>query len=300
MKKLLPIIFLFILPHGFYGQTARSVIGTVGNENSYEKLSLRNTELFDAKEIKAKNIRYCTIIQPWNWKNNPDTLRIFEFDTAGNIEREIQFRSWDITTKDTLDFPISELRYYARVDSTVEKRDGQTIITKYYVWAFNQFSEITDTSYIKKFVFDNKNRLVEFVMNGTRDYLEYTHCGTGITHHKKYRYDEKNRIVYVRDLHWREYSTIEHKKNHCLIRVYDTTINKLTRKAIIRFKINDDSITENDGLFTVKLTRLNKGSNLFSRISDKQNGDFTPSEYIFIYDYFESREAIKNPAITKR
>ena len=277
-------------------------MGTVGHEASYEKLSLRNTPIFDAAEIKARNIRSCTIIQPWNWKNDPDTLFIFDFDTNGNINKEIHFRSWDRSKKDTSYWPISELHYYDRVDSAVEIQDQKTIITKYYVWAFDPSTEAADTSYIKTITHDDKNRLIEFEMHGTEDYFKITFCGTGITHHKKYRYDEKNMIVYYRNLHWREYSTFEHKRNRCLIYIYDTTTNELTRKHIIRFKINDNAIIENDGLFTMQLTRLDKASKLFSQISNKQNGKGMPLfKYLFIYDFFDQpRSDSKNPIVTKR
>ena len=300
MKKLFVIVFLIVIANHLCSQAVTYIMGTVGLEYSYQKLSLRNTPVFDAQEIKAKNIRSCTIIQPWNWKNDPDTLFIFEFDATGNINREIRFRSWDRSKKDTIYWPESELRYYDRVDTTVERQNGKTIITKYYVWAFNYETEEIDTSYIKRITYDEKNRMIAFKMDGTRDYLELTHCGTGITHDKKYQYDKKDRIIGYRDLHWREYSIFEHKKNRCIIRIYDTTTNKLVRKSTIHFKINDEAIVENDGSFTIKLTRLNKGSNLFRHISDEQNGDFTPSEYIFIYDYFDRPGMIKNPAITKR
>lgn len=301
MKKLLAIVFLSVLSGRLCSQTVTSIIGTVGHEGSYERLSLRNTPVFDAAEIKARNIRSCIIIQPWNWKNEPDTLFIFEFDGTGNVKREIRFRSWDRSKKDTSDWPISELRYYDRVDTTVEKQNGKTIITKYYVWAFDPLSEVVDTSYIKTITYDEKSRLIEYEMHGTQDYFKITFCGTGITHHKKYGYDKKNRIVYYRDLHWREYTTFEHKKNRCLIYIYDTTTNKLIRRPIIRFKINAEAITENDGLFTIKLTRLEKGSKLFSQISDKQNGDFVPMNYFFIYDYFDQPGPnSKNPIVTKR
>jgi len=300
MKKLFVIVFLFILSGHTYSQTVTTVMGTVGHEFTYEKLSLRNTPIFDAKEIKARNIRSCTIIQPWNWKNDPDTLYVFDFDETGNIKREIHSRYWDRSIKDTTYYPVSELEYYTRIDSTVEKQNGQTIITKYYVWAFNYESEEIDTSYIKTLIYDDRHRLTEFEMHGTEDYFKITFCGTGITFHRKYQYDDKNRIIYYEDIHGHQRAFFEHRRNQCRIRVYDTKTNELLRKPIIRFKINDEAIIENDGSFTVKLTRLNKGSNLFSNISDKQNGDFTPSEYFFIYDYFESPGAIKNPAITKR
>jgi len=125
MKKLFIMVFLTVPAKHLFSQTVTHIMGTVGHEGSYEKLSLRNTTVFDAAEIKARNIRSCTIIQPWSWKKVPDTLFIFDFDATGNINREIRFRSWDKTEKDTSYWPESELRFYDRVDTTVERNGCQ-------------------------------------------------------------------------------------------------------------------------------------------------------------------------------
>ena len=299
MKKLFVIVFLVIMSYSLCSQTVAWVAGGIGGgEYVYDEVSLRNTPLFNANEIKTKNIRGCTIIRSPGWNNTPDTLYIFDFDESGNIKREIRFRSWMTDNKDTIYWPVSELKHFSRIDSTKENKNGQTIITKYYVWAFNDETQEIDTSYIKKFIYDDRNMLMEFKMNGTRDFLEYARCGTGITYHQKYRYDEKKRIIYYHDLYSRDYLVIEHQKNRCLFRTYDSTTNKLVRKDVMHLKINDKALTENDGLFTIKLTRLNKGSRLFSQISNKQNGKrMTPDEYLLIYDYFDRPQSPTDPIV---
>lgn len=303
MKNLFIIVFLIILSATLCGQDAAMIVNH-SLEYTYQKASLRNTPLFNAEEIKANRIRSCMIIHPWTYWDKYqkiiDTLYIFDFDETGNIKREIRFRSWDKAVKDTLYPPISERIYYARIDTTVEKQNGQTIVTKYYVWAFNYETEIEDTSYIKTLIYDDKNRLIEFEMHGTEDFFKISFCGTGITFHRKYQYDDKNRIIYYEDLHGHHRAFFEHRKNQCRIRVYDTKTNELVGKPVIHFKITNEAIIENDGHFTVKFTRLYKDSNLFSHFFDKQNGSDRSDEYFFIYDYFERPGSdSKNPILTK-
>ena len=303
MRKLLITVFLFFLGYRFCGQTAASIVNN-SNDYMYQKASLRNTPLFDPQEIKARGIRSCTIIHPWiYWDKNvkiTDTIFIYDFDLTGNIKRQISFRTRE--EKDTTYWPISELQYYSRIDSTVVKQDDQATVTKFFIWAFDFESTEVDTGYIQKYVYDNKNRLIAFKMNGTVDYHKINFCGTGITHHKKYGYDEKDRIVFYQDLEGREYAYFKYLKNRCALRVYDNTTNKLTRKYSIRIEVNDEAIIEDDRQYTIKLTRLEKGSNLFSHFSDKQNGKGTVvDEYLFIYDYIDQHCLdSKNPIVTKR
>ena len=296
---------MFIVSYRLSSQTAASIVN-YSSDYMYQKLSLRNTPLFDPQEIKARNIRGCTIIHPWiYWDKNmkiTDTLFIYDFDSTGNITREISFRTWARGERDTTYWPISELGYFSRIDSTVHEQNDQTTLTKYFIWAFDPESNEVDTGYVQKYVYDNKRRVIEFKMNGTVDYHKIYFCGTGITHHKKYRYDEKDRIIFYEFLDGREYASFEHLKNRCRIRVYDKTGIRPTRKYFIRFKVDDEAIIENDGQFTVKLTRLDKGSKLFTHFSDKQNGKGMPvREYLFIYDYFDQPGPdSKNPIVTKR
>ena len=305
MKKLVTTVFLTILLQQVFGQDAATIVNH-SLEYTYQKASLRNTPLFNAAEIKAHKIRTCTIIHPWtHWDKNRkviDTLYIFDFDEDGNLKREIRFRSWDKAVKDTLYSPISERIYYARVDTTVEKQNSQIIVTKYYVWAFNYETGVEDTSYIKTLIYDDKYRLIEFEMHGTEDFFKISFCGTGITFHQKYQYDNKNRIIYYEDLLGHHQAFFKYRKNQCRIRKYDTKTNELVGKPVIHFKITDQAIIENDGQFTVKFTRLYKGSKLFSHFTDKQNGsEMVPDEYIFIYDYYHRPGSdSKNPIVTKR
>ena len=305
MRKLLIIGFLFILSDRVCSQTAAYVVNS-SSEHMYQELSLRNTPLFDPQEIKARNIRSCTIIHPWIFgdKNMKriDTLFIYDFDSTGKIKKEIRFRTWTSRERDTTYWPISELGYFSRIDSTVYEQNDQTTLTKYFIWAFDPESNEVDTGYVQKYVYDKKNRVIEFKMNGTVDYHKIYFCGTGITQHKKYQYDEKGRIVFYQYLDGHEYAFFKHLKNRCLLRVYDKTSNKPTRKYFIRLKVNDEAIMEDDGQFTIKLTRLAKGSNLFTHFTEKQNGKgMTVSEYLFIYHYFDRPGPdSKNPIVTKR
>src|SRR5215510_4536945 len=97
MKRLFVIVFLFIMSHSLCSQTVEQVVG-MGSDYMYRDLSLRNTPLFNAQEIKARNIRSCTIVHPWfYWDKNKeviDTLYVYDFDETGNIKREISFRTW--------------------------------------------------------------------------------------------------------------------------------------------------------------------------------------------------------------
>src|SRR5258705_3305459 len=178
MKKLLLIILIIIGNIQLNSQTVQDILGI--NTYYYHLISIRNTLLFNAEEIKARGIRSCMIIEPM-YKTRTDTLYIFNFDRTGSIEREIRFMNGYMSSRDTINGPRSEERYYSRIDSTISMMQGQKIVTKYYVWAFNPWIPEEDTSYIKRIVYDDKDRMVEFKMNGTEDYFKYTFCGTGIT-----------------------------------------------------------------------------------------------------------------------
>lgn len=294
MKKLF-LIFL-LMSSGvvkLHSQTVSSIVGYSNSEYNYQELSIRNTELFDTKEIKTKRIKSCTIIHPWYyWDkkiNVTDTLFIFDFDSTGNIARKIRFNSWPRDYRDTTIGSLSEKDFYSLIESTELKQNNLTLVTKYYIWPFNYESQEVDTGYIKEITYDERRRMINFKMNGTSDYFNYTFCGTGITHDKKYRYDNKDRIIFYQDAYSREYATFQYNKHRRIIQVYDSLTNELKRKSVVHIDINSKTITERDASFTVTLTRLSNGSNLFSQISHKQNGKgFTPHNYLLIYEYFDN------------
>jgi hypothetical protein len=296
MKKLLLIVLLNAGNIRLNSQTVEDILGR--NTYYYHLISIRNTPLFNAEEIKARGIRSCMIIEPM-YKNRTDTLFIFNFDRTGNIEREIRFMNGYLSRRDTINGPRSEKRYYNRIDSTVSMMQGQKIVTKYYVWAFNPEIPEEDTSYIKRIVYDDKDRMVEFKMDGTQDYLHLTHCGTGITFDNKYRYNEKNDLVCYKDAYSREYATFSYHLRSRVVRVYDTLTNRLKRKFTVRITNTDKEIIEKDDLIT-SLTRVDKGSKLFSFFSTRQDcKDCVASGYLLLYEYPDSPSPKENLLVSK-
>jgi hypothetical protein len=276
-----------------YCQNVSSVLGYSGIDYNYNKITIRNIPLFNAGEIKERGIKKCYIIHPWfSWTNNTpqtDTISIFNFYADGNIQREIRYRSWDKSMQDTIE-PGSYEKRFKKIDSTVSVQNSQTEITKYYIWAFNWESDVEDTGYIKKEIYDNKNRLIEYKHNGTPDYHQINFCGTGITLHDKYRYDENNNIIYYQDLYFREYASFKYRQNSRVVRVYDSLTKKQLRKYTVHIKVNDETILEKEGFITT-LKRFDKNSKLFSLISNRQSGrGFSSKDYIFVYEYFDRQE----------
>jgi hypothetical protein len=105
MKKSL-VIFLALITgtQGLRSQRVSSVTGSFF-DHFYGVISLRNTSLFDAAEIKTRAIKRCYIIHPRvNWKKETyrtDTLFIYDFDPAGNILRQVRFTGWEPSQTDT-------------------------------------------------------------------------------------------------------------------------------------------------------------------------------------------------------
>jgi hypothetical protein len=295
MKKLTFIVFL--LSTGtvhLSGQNISSILGYSGIDYNYNKITIRNTPLFNKEEIKNRGIKACCIIhRALNWKSETiqtDTLAIFNFNPDGNIEREIRFGTWYINNRDTIDAGHSYSRNFAKkIDSTVSVLNGQTIVTTYYIWAFNWENTIEDTGYIKKEIYDNKHRLTEFKHNGTTDYHTIYFCGTGITFHDKYKYDNKNNIIFYQDVYSRQWATFGYHKNSRVVRVYDSQTKKLKIKYRVHVDINDETIIEKEESITT-ISRLSKNSKLFNFISVRPGSNsYGSDEYIILYEYFDKQ-----------
>lgn len=296
MKKLLLIVLMITGNIRLSSQTVDNILGV--NNYYYHLISIRKTPLFNAEEIKTRGIRSCMIIEPM-YGNRTDTLFIFNFDRAGNIEKEIRFMNGYMSRRDTINGTWSEKRNYSRIDSTVSMMEGQKIVTKYYVWAFNPEIPEEDTGYIKRIVYDDKDRMVEFKMNGTKDYFKYIFCGTGITFDNKYRYNEKGDLIYYKDAYSRKYVTYKYHPYSRVVRIYDTATNKLITKFTVNIKENDKEIIEKDDFITT-LTRVDKGSKLFSFFSTRQDcKDCGVSDYLLLYEYFDNVPSKEKLLVTK-
>jgi hypothetical protein len=127
--------------------------------------------------------------------------------------------------------------------------------------------------------------MIELKMNGTVDFHMINFCGTGMTFHDKYRYDENDRIVYYQDARWVKYATFSYHPRHRVVRVYDSLTHRLERKYKVYIDVNRLAITEKADE-TIILTRLSRDSKLFSLFTLKGNHSI-PDEYFLIYEYFD-------------
>ncbi|NOT50743.1 MAG: hypothetical protein HOP10_05660 [Chitinophagaceae bacterium] len=297
MKKLFFIFLLLIIANSNINSQEVSDVLAINN-HLYDRLSIRQTPLFNKEEIKTRSISSCMIVEN-RYDSRVDTLYIFNFDKDGNIEREVKFYNGYMAHRDTIYGRRSEKSYFNRIDSTVELSENKRVVTKYYVWAFNWPTEEQDTGHIKKITYDEKGRMISYKMNGTEDFHKINFCGTGITFNNEYRYDEKDRLIYFRDMYWRKYVTYEHHQNHFTVRLYDSLTNKMETKFNVFVNRNKDRIIEKDDFLTT-LTRLSSGSNLFSRITRVQRKtNYNQSHYSLVYEYYDKPPSDQKPLITK-
>ncbi len=271
-----------------FSQDANQILPGYYIDYWVKPVSISRTSLFDSREISSRGISACYVVRQQNDDNNEktlqDTVRVFFFDQNGNLQKEIRLSYFD-GTKDTLYRYFTDRTYIRQIDSVVVKENGQTRITEYMQWAFNYETPVMDTGIIRNKYYDDKGRVIEYKMNGSRDYLELTHCGTGITYHEKYRYDSKNRLVQYNDVGGREFATYTYYPRHRVIRVHDYKTGKRMYKFRIEAYETGLEIHEKMGESNLVLSRLNKKSKLFSHFL------FTENEkrevYHFIYAYFD-------------
>jgi hypothetical protein len=290
MKKLLFIVLCGLSASTqLNGQTVSSVLGGISFDPHYRVITIQNTKLFDAPELKARGIKRCYIIHPLRDSENKvyrtDSLYTFDFDSTGHIERTVRLLPWGASNYDTTYGNPSERRYYTRIDTVVSRRDDLMTVTKYYIWPFDPETEVADTGKICKIVYDLKGRMLELKMDGTKDYHTINFCGNGTTFHDKYRYDKKGNISYYQDARWIKYATFSHRPHRRVVRVYDSLSHKLQTKYTVMVDHNSNAIVEKTDETTI-LTRMSKNSRLFSRFTQKRRWA-RPDEYFLIYEYFD-------------
>ncbi len=285
----IPFLFSFLIASASQSQDISDITGNVTGNYLYWKASIVNSPLFDQKEITDRKISRCFILRKttgWDNEIKIDSHHIYKFDKNGKIDHWVIFYPFG---RDTIS---NYENNFKKVDSSVQFTRNIKEVTKYYSWAFNPQTEMVDTGFIGREVFDADNRLIEYQHFGTTDYHTFFFCGTGITIHEKFGYDKMGRMNYYENIHAREAAKISYFGNWRHVKQVRYREGWDSKGVNYKIYVREDrnEIVEKDDFHSLKMFRLHPGSQLFKKIT--LDNDLT--EYLFVYEYIDTPQQGKN------
>jgi hypothetical protein len=144
-----------------------------------------------------------------------------------------------------------------------------------------------DTSFILKKVYTKRGQLIEDKLTATDFYLKTTGCGTGDFHHRKYRYDKSNRLIYYHDYKYWYYLRVHYTDFGKKVETYDFKTDKLLdTENILIYKVHDKL---NNTWTTTETNRSKQVSKSYVenllKIETTVTIDFFPTINYIEYDY---------------
>lgn len=253
----------------------------------YSINSTGNRNLFDTTEMKEKKFKTIYLVETSGAVDEDgnaayqDTFTVYHFDNSGKPLDEIHFESGAIGDSNfrkpyVINFNEKPERSDSTLTKTVISKNGDGAVTHYTIW---KFENGYDTAQSDKTIYDMNKNVLEYERTSTKRYFTAVDCAVGAYRRSKYRYDDKNRLIYVEwfshkagtygiSTEWEseEYINISYPFYGVLIETYDSKTKSIKDKEAVLINDVDGVITTTNKSMQVTTYPLESGSKLIGNV----------------------------------
>lgn len=253
----------------------------------YSINSTGNKNLFDTIEMKRRKFKTIYLVETSGEVDvdgnaaYQDTFIVYHFNQSGRPmdETHFEYDAFDNSNYKKpyiINFNEKPQRSDSTLTNTVLSKTGDSTIYHYAIW---KFENGYDTARCFKTVYDKNKNVLEYEHTSTKIYFTVVDCAVGAFKRRKYRYDDKNRLIYVEwfshkvgtyglSTEWEsaEYINISYPFYGKLIETYDSKTNTLKDSEVVLINDINGVITTTDKTMQVTTYPLEDGSKLIGNV----------------------------------